>query len=119
MKIMIIFNAIALLVFGLLWIVRPNLTDLGVRGRYVELDRAGVINEGALHQFHPDREFFPNSRNGVPRYIAGPALEAERENAFAAMLAVGLNLFAASLISIRKARSQKTANMRPNTENIP
>ncbi len=81
MKILLVVNCLAILGFAFLFLVQPLLTDLSVRGRYTELDRAGVINEDALAEFHPSYGFAPgNYRNSVPRYIAGDALRAERTN---------------------------------------
>lgn len=63
---------------------RTFFTDVEVRGRFVQLDREGVISANALEAFDRSYGFSTADmgyRDSVPRYIAGPALAAERRNA--------------------------------------
>ena len=78
-------NVVAMGIFLFLLFLLPLYTDVKGRGNFVELDREDVINVDALKKFHPSRGFVSSDpmvhRITVPRYIAGPALLAERRNA--------------------------------------
>lgn len=112
-------SAIVMLIVNVLLIIVSVLlmtllfTDLDVRGRFTQLDRAGVINEQALEQFHPSYGFKKGHiRNTVPRYIAGPALDAAHNNAFfAAFVALVNAIFCGFLLVVnRKGKSSNNAS---------
>lgn len=87
-------NVAAMSLFLLLLLFVPIQTDLTVRVNFTELDRAGVINPAALQKFHASYGFTSPDlgyRNTVPRYVAGPALQAERRNAVLGLVITGLN----------------------------
>jgi hypothetical protein len=73
-------NIAAMVGFAILGGIVPLSTELRVRSHYVNLDRTGVIDANALEKFQPD--LVKDPRHAVPLYIAGPALEAQKSNAF-------------------------------------
>jgi hypothetical protein len=104
MKGILALNVIAVLVAAHLGFIRPLFTDLEVRARYVELDRAGVINASALATFHPSYGFDTDEmahRETVPRFVARPALDRERFNAIL-LVVVGTVNSAVAVAAIRK-----------------
>ena len=103
MKALLALNTIALLAALYLAFVSPTFADLAVSLRYVELDRAGAINEEVLANpaiFHPSYGFSENQRNTVPRFVARPALDGQRFNAFLLLGLALVNL--AVVLFIRK-----------------
>ena len=92
MKTLLLLNIIALLAAVYLAILQPIFTDVDIRMRYVQLDRAGaiVVNREVLTTFHPSYGFSEDDeRNTVPGYIAQPAFARQKFNAF---LMLGLAL---------------------------
>jgi hypothetical protein len=84
-KALLVLNAGAVLGAVYLSVVQPFFTGVDVGMRYVELDRAGVINHTVLDDpaiFHPSYGFSTDDRGAVPRYIAQSALHGQRFNAF-------------------------------------
>ena len=60
MKALLVLNAVALLAAVYLSVLQPVLTDVNVRMRYTQLDRAGAINHTVLEDpsiFHPNYGF--------------------------------------------------------------
>ena len=104
MKYLILLNVLAFALFLALRVVVPVFTAASVGMRYVELDRAGVINETALSEFDASFGFRENPRYTVPRYIGGPALSAETRNALLGAICSGANLLAAVLLAVRARR---------------
>ena len=97
-KLLLVLNSVTLLAAVYLAVFQPLLTDVDVRTRYIQLDRAGAIaiNQEVLTDFHPGYRFSDGGeRNTVPRYIAQPALAKQRFNAF---LLLGLALVNATVI---------------------
>lgn len=97
----------AALVLGSLWLLAVGafMADVQMRSRFTQLDRAGVINEAALDQFHPSYGFKSGHvRNVVPRFIAGPVLEEAKRNASLLFLLASANLvlWVGALVAIRK-----------------
>ena len=113
MKYLCLLNTVMAIIFVLLATVRPAFTDLSVMGRYGNLDREGVINSEALKKFHPSYGF-SESRRGVPRYIAGPALEAEKLNANVGAAAALANLILMLMIAASH-RSKSAKDIRVET----
>ena len=74
-------NLAAMIGFALLFSILPIWTEVQVKMKYVNLDRAGVIDANALAKFHPSYDFTKNPRIVVPLYIAGPALDAQSSSA--------------------------------------
>lgn len=96
-RLMIFANCVAVVGFLFLYFLYP-MAEVGVRMKYAELDRAGVINANALQHFHPDHGFTPdNHRNSVPRYIAGPALSRLKTNAIFGLAVASGNLILVAL----------------------
>ena len=104
MKAVLWINVIAILQFGYLLFVDSLMVDLDVRMRFTELDRAGVINAEALKDCHGSYGF-SDIRNGVPRYVAEPALKAQRQAAATGLVLAVVNAFLAGFWLWRKARS--------------
>jgi hypothetical protein len=101
MKALLLLNAVALLAAGYLATLQPMLTDLDVKMRYIQLDRAGAINQEVLTTFHPNYGFSRDKqRNTVPQYIAQPALDGQRFNAFILLGLASLNV--AVIVLVRK-----------------
>jgi len=88
-------NVVAMGVFLFFLLLVPLHTDLQVRINFVQLDREDVINTDALKKFHPSYCFISSDpmvhRITVPRYIAKPALSAERRNAAFGVAVTTLN----------------------------
>ena len=104
MKALLVLNAVALLAAVYLSVLQPVLTDVNVRMRYTQLDRARAINHTVLEDpsiFHPDYGFSANDRNTVPRYIAQPALDGQRLNAFLLLALAFVNV--AIAVFLRKS----------------
>ena len=108
-RMLLILNTVSLLGFLGLFVVRPLFIDLDVRMNYTQLDRAGVINESALSQFHSSYGFSDSPRNSVPRYIAGAALAAEKLNAFFGICLAGVNLLLIIGVCFALRRASKAA----------
>jgi hypothetical protein len=102
MKALVLINLVVVVAFG--WfVIRAYLsTDSSVRGQYTALDRAGVINEEALAAF--DENMARDSRILVPRWIAKPALSAERQNAALGLAVALVNLYAVGFVGWRMRR---------------
>jgi hypothetical protein len=99
-KPLLVLNAGAVLWAVYLSAVQPCFTGISVGMRYVQLDRAGAINHTVLGDpaiFHPTYGFSTDDRSTVPRYIAQPALHAQRCNAF---LLLGLALANVAIAAI-------------------
>lgn len=87
-------NVATMCAFLLLLLLVPIRTDLDVRANFMQLDRAGVVNQAALQKFHASFGFSSPDlgyRNTVPRYVAGSALWAERRNAAFGIAITALN----------------------------
>ncbi len=110
MKSILTLNVIAAVLAVCLVLVRTFFVDLNVRMRYVQLDRAGAINDSVLDtKFHPSYRFGAgDNRNAVPRYIAGPALDQQQYNAFLLLLLALINAVIA-LCSMRRTHSIATS----------
>jgi len=85
MKTLLVLNAVALISAVYLSFVRVRLDEVTAAMRYTQLDRAGAINHTVLEDpsiFDPSYGFSTNDRYTVSRYIAQPALDGQRLNAF-------------------------------------
>ncbi len=108
MKALLVLNTVTLLSAVYLAVLQPMRTDLDVRMRYVQLDRAGAINREVLANpaiFQPSYGFSDDVRNTVPRYIARPALDGQRFNAFFLVGLASINV--AIVVFIRKHTDPK------------
>ena len=93
LKVIFLINVLALIVFLGLFFFVPIYTDINVRMNFTQLDRAGVINEQALKQFHPSYGLTEdNIRNTVPRYSARDALLKEKRNALFGICLASFNI---------------------------
>jgi hypothetical protein len=111
MKALLTLNVIAVLIAVYVAFVQPVFTDLSVCMRYVELDRAGAINDAVLNDsalFHPSYGFGSGKNRGaVPRYIAEPALDHERINARLLLLLTAVNTVLALVTVMRRRTTVK------------
>jgi hypothetical protein len=105
-------NGLAVALFLVLAIVVPEFSVLSARGHFTELDRAGVINAGALDP--GDRRYTFSSRESldyrrtVPVYIASAPLAEQRFNAQVGLLVAGVNTIAFGALwwNLRKKRAR-------------
>lgn len=93
MKLLVTVNILAMLVFAGIAVVMPFDAELGIRGRFTQLDRSGAINADALAKFHPSYHLTENIRANVPDYIAGDAVDSIRTIAWLAAGVAFFNLF--------------------------
>lgn len=88
-------NILAALLFCLLAYLVPSFSELSTRSAFTELDRAGVINAGALNPNDPRFRFSAvanlDYRRSVPIYIARAPLKEQRFNAELGLLVCCVN----------------------------
>jgi hypothetical protein len=120
-KILLAVNAVALIGFLIAAGIVPLFTDLDVRMRFTQLDRAGVINNDALDQFDPSYKFQEGAgyRATVPRFLAGTSLQRERMNAICGAIASAINCACAGFAWWSGRRVKPTVPSREALNNAP
>jgi hypothetical protein len=120
LRLMMALNLMAVLLFVIAFMGLPVTSTFDARIKFMELDRAGVINTEALRQFHPDRGFGGidnlEYRATLPAWIAGGSLSNLRMiTAFGAIIAfTNVGLIAIALW-IRQHKQEVAADLTPRS----
>ena len=86
----ILLNLIAVVACGWFWLHTTMLGSISVAGRYVALDRAGVINEERLAETFPN--LAANPRYLVPRWMTEPVVGSAQALGWCGFVVALLNL---------------------------